>query len=101
MVDLNKWPNNWPELQARTRVIDGFYYELQITVGQFDDVMNEEGVEIDPKGVYLSVWVVDEENGHTHDRQTFDLTNYCKLVFPVEANLIRMYNERHPESPIE
>ena len=97
MVDLTKWP----ELQASTRVIDGWRYEVQITVGQFDEVMHEEGIEIDPKGVYLSVWVVDEENGMTHDRQTFDLTSYCKLVYPVPADLTRMYNEKHPESPIE
>ena len=71
------------KLMARTEVIDGYTYEINITKGRFDDPHYEEGVKLDPNAVYLNVGVIDEVNGITHDHQVFDLTRYCELVYPL------------------
>tara|TARA_R110002020_G_scaffold245031_1_gene458686 strand:+ start:4040 stop:4306 length:267 start_codon:yes stop_codon:yes gene_type:complete len=73
---------NVTKLVARTEIIDGFTYEIIITKGRFDDPHYEQGVKLDPNGVYLNVGVIDEVNGITHDHQVFDLADYCQLVYP-------------------
>ena len=71
-------------LTTHTKVIDGYTYEINITKGGFDDPhWVKLDPNLDPNGVYLNVGVIDEVNGITHDRQIFDLTNYCKLVYPL------------------
>jgi hypothetical protein len=71
------------KLMARTEVIDGYTYEIFITKGRFIDPYHEEGIKLDPGAVYLTVGVIDEVNGITHDWQVFDLTRYCELVYPL------------------
>jgi len=70
-------------MSERTEVVDGYSYEINITKGGFDDPHFEQGVKLDPNAVYLNVGVIDEVNGITHDHQVFDLTEYCKLVYPL------------------
>ena len=71
------------KLMARTEVMDGYTYEIFITKGRFSDPHHEEGIKLDPQAVYLTVGVIDEVNGITHDCQVFDLTRYCELVYPL------------------
>ena len=72
------------KLMGRTEVIDGFTYEIIITKGRLDDPHYDQGVKLDPAGVYLNIGVVDEVNGITHDHQVFNLAEYCQLVYPPE-----------------
>jgi len=72
------------KLMARTEIIDGYSYEIFVTKGRFTDPHYEEGVKLDPKAVYLTIGVIDEVNGITHDHQVFDISRYCELVYPPE-----------------
>jgi hypothetical protein len=70
------------KMMCRTEIIDGYSYEVLITKGRFSDPFYEEGVKLDPKAVYLTIGVIDEVNGITHDHQVFDMSRYCELVYP-------------------
>jgi hypothetical protein len=67
-----------PLIDQKTEVIEGYSYE--IVVSQGTPVEYVEGLPPDPKRVYLDVWVIDEVNGITHDHQTFELTDYIRLL---------------------
>ena len=74
-------------LDQKTKVVDGFSYEVVVTQGQPADtsltgvaVDHNYPVKPDPAKIYLDVWIIDEVNGITHDHAVFELTDYIKKL---------------------
>jgi phage-related protein len=68
-------------IDEKSKVVDGFSYEVVVTQGEPADPTYFKD-KVDPKRVFLTVWVIDEVNDMTHDKAVFELSAYCENLDP-------------------